>query len=370
MKTKVSIVIVLIVLIAGGYWWYVRPAPAENTVRIGVITSLTGPAASLGEFMHEGVRMAYEGGMKEKGIELVTEEDGCNGKGGVAAYQKLRAAGVRYIVGPLCGASRIPVLAAAENDEAILVTTGLALVTAPATRAHTFNVLPSVTAVTEAIFDYAAGTGGYRKISLLYPADDYGQENEIAARGRAVSSGVFLPSVEKYARGATDLRTQVLKLKTDGSDAVLVAAYGPDYAVFLKQAKELGLTKPIFAVSNVQTPEAAKMDAETGQKIYYSYPVSSGFPTVKAFGDAYRARHGGADGFVPMYVGSGYDALKILAAAVAECGDDFKCVDMRLKGLRGYAGANGPIDFDGRGNNGAAGGIEIRVLEKGVFSRM
>ena len=375
MKNSTKILIgLLIIVVIGIIGFSAGPKKETKTIRIGVLAPLSGVGASLGGCMQEGVEMAQAeinaaGGINGKQVELVIEDDQCNAKVGLTAYQKLQASGINYFVGPLCGVVRVPVLAAAEHNKTLLMTTGLALVTTPETKSYTYNVLPTAWDVAQRITEFGASRG-YKRISVLYADDDYGKENQLAIEEYASAHNITIPTEEKYTKGATDLRTQILKLKSDASDAVLVAAYGPDYAVFLKQAKELGLTKQILGVSSIQVPDAAKMDKETGQTVYYSYPAVSNSPSVVAFGEQYRKIKPAAGAFLPMYIGSGHDALTLLAQALKSCtNEDVACVNTALSNTQNYNGANGLISFGARGNNTAGSSIEIRVLQQGEFKR-
>ncbi|GEM_PF-1724224 len=346
----------------------------KGIIQIGVIAPLTGPGASLGEWMIDGVTFAQEeinakGGINGKRVELVIEDDKCNGKSSVDAYNKLRTQNIVYFIGPLCGAARVPVLEVAEREETVLITTGLALDTAPKTSAHTFNVLPSAWSVAQKIVEFAAAEG-YTVLSVLYSDDEYGKENDLAIKQYAEQHNLKLISVEKHARGSVDLRTQILKFKNDESQAVVAAAFGPEYAVFLKQASELDLNKPIFAVSSIQVPEAAIASQQTEEKVFYSYPSVSNLDSVVAFAEKFRLEDKDASLFLPMYIGAGYDALTLLVGALDTCGiNDQSCVNETLAATEGYKGANGLVSFDVDGNNLAESSMEVRTLYKGEFAQ-
>jgi len=362
MNKKVNIIILLVIVAAGLIWFGLNQSnqnkETEGPLKIGVIAPLTGPAARLGEWNLEGINKAKEeinteGGINGRLIELIIEDGKCTGSVGINSYKKLRDLDrVNYIIGPLCLAVRIPVLKIAGEDKVVIITTGLGHSSDPSIRPYTFNALPSVEAVAKRIIEFAVKDLGYKKISLLYSQDEYGVENEISIKKLAKEFGLEIVTVEKHARGAADLRTQILKFKNDGSEAILATTYPADYVVFLKQSLELGLNKQILAGSVLQAPDVSKMQAETGQKIYYSYPITkSETPSI--------------------YVGSGYDSLELLVNALKSCkAEDVRCVEKVLASTDNYQGVNGPITFDIRGNNAAANSIEIKVLDKGKFQRL
>lgn len=349
---------------------------ARDTVRIGMLAPLTGPGASLGEWTVKGATFAMEkinseGGIAGKKIQLVIENDGCTGKSALDATQKLLAQNITQIIGPLCGAARVPVLSANAGNQTIFMTTGLSLTSNLNTNKYAFNVLPPAGAVLEEILNFIYKKNPAEKISLLYTDDEYGKENQIAFSAYGKAEGKSANLSYAFPKGSTDLRTQILKLKVDTSSAVVMTAFPPEYAVFLKQAKELGLQKPIFAVSSIQTPEVAQINAQTGQKIFYSYPRVSDLNSVKEITEAYRKIHPEAPASLPMYFGSGYDSVILLVSAIKECGTgNNTCIHKILSSTKNHSGANGLISFNEHGDNTATGAIEVRILEKGVFSKL
>jgi branched-chain amino acid transport system substrate-binding protein len=372
MKTKYIAVIVLLVL--GGAFFVSNYNKSNEAIRIGVMVPLTGPAAALGEWSREGILLAEKeinenGGINGRKIELVIEDDGCDGRKAVDAFKKLQSLQkIDYFVGPLCGAARIPVIKAAEGTDAVIMTTGLAYAFHPKFNVATFNVLPTVESLAEKIVEFGSGELKYKKYSHLYSEDEYGNANNTTVNSTVQKLGGTIISSEKHPRGTNDLRTQLLKFKNDGSEVLIASTYGPDYAVLLKQAKELGFNKPILGVSSLQTPEPAAINKTSGQKIHYAYPAASTYHSVVAFGDLYRKNKPQAGAFIPMYIGAGYDSLMVLSKGLDACRNlKVDCVSNHIQNLK-HDGANGPISFSANGNNDNASSIEIRVLENGKFS--
>src|ERR1700710_2117054 len=66
------------------------PARAEDTIKIGVVSPLTGPAAESGGFMRNGIKLAVDavnasGGVLGKQLETVVEDDQTTNPGAVLA---------------------------------------------------------------------------------------------------------------------------------------------------------------------------------------------------------------------------------------------------------------------------------------------
>ncbi len=354
---------------------YFAANKTTKTAKVGVIMPLTGPSASLGEWMKKGVMAAQSeinasGGINGVTLELVIEDDKCDGKFGVGAYRKLHdVEKVNYFAGPLCAASRLPVLKTAENDNSVLITTGLAVTYNQNTTAKTFNVLPSVSLVTNNVIDYAFGHLGTKKVSLLKVVDELGNETEAAFKANMMDRGINNPHVESFTKGTSDMRSEITKIMSDDSDTVFLSGFSTDYVVFMKQVKELGLEKTIISLPSIQTPDIAKANVGTGLVVYYSNPSATDSTSSQAFLKMYQTKDPTASIMSPVYLGSGYDAVKILASGMRKCGDDVQCSQNYISQLDKYPGANGNITFGAKGNINSAGSMEIRVLRDGAFSK-
>lgn len=353
-KTGIAIIIIILLVIVG----IVRQDNQEtSTIRIGALIPLSGVGATLGEWMQKGAISAQDeinanGGINGRKIELVIEDDKCAGATGIASYRKMYdVQKIKYFAGPLCAAVRIPVLKNAENDNSLIITTGLAVTYGQNTTAKTFNVLPSATFITNNILNFAFNKLGAKNVSLLTLDDEFGKEAEMAFISEMGKKEINNPVIEKFAKGTTDMRSQIVKISKDPNDFVLVVGFTPDYAIFMRQASELGLKKTILALSPIQAPDAGKANVGTGLKIYYPHPSI-------------------APGTTPVYLGSGYDAVKILAFAIEKCGEDTDCANTAISSLQNYPGANGAITFGEKGNINSAESTEIRVLENGEFRKV
>ncbi len=370
-KIIVSVIVIVLIIIACLTGLKSRDT---STIKIGALIPLSGPGATLGEWMQKGALAAQEeinanGGINGRRIELVIEDDKCGGPSGIAAYRKLYdAQGVRYFAGPLCAAARIPVLKNSEADKSLIITTGLAVIYGQNTTATTFNVLPSVGIVTEKILNYGFDTMKIKGVSLLTVNDEIGTETEVTFNKLLARRGMATSHIERFTKGTSDMRTEITKIINDSSDAVLVVGFTADYAVFMRQARDLGLKKTILAISPVQAPDVAKANIGTGLVITYPHPSATQSESAQTFLGMYQKKDSTASIMSPVYLGSGYDAVKIIALAIETCGNDIACADKTISNLQNYPGANGSITFGEKGNVNSAESIEIRQLKEGVFS--
>ncbi|HNN17891.1 MAG TPA: ABC transporter substrate-binding protein, partial [Giesbergeria sp.] len=107
------------------------PAMAqEQVVKIGHSGPLSGPNTFAGRDNDNGVRLAVEElnarkinvGGKTLKFEVVSEDDQCDAKTGVAMAQKLVDSGVKYVMGPYCSGVAIPA-SRVYGDAGVMVST-------------------------------------------------------------------------------------------------------------------------------------------------------------------------------------------------------------------------------------------------------
>lgn len=79
---------------------------SDDTIKLGILCSLTGNSQTNGGYAQQGAKMAVEeinaaGGINGKQIELVIEDDGGKADTAINAYNKLQSQKVVAIVGPM-----------------------------------------------------------------------------------------------------------------------------------------------------------------------------------------------------------------------------------------------------------------------------
>lgn len=270
----------------------------------------------------------------------------------------------RLILGPLCNAASIPVAKLAEESRTIMITLGVSTKAIREAGNFSFTVLPSIGLQTEALAKYME-TGGIKSVSIAYVNDEYGVENketfEKAYNGK-------LMNAEAFDRSNADFRGILAKIKNDGSEAVVLVGYSPNFINIISQMKELGIGKRIFSVSNMQDPAIIAVTGNLTEGIIYTYPQVSGSEEFLAFLEKYNRKFGKNETSLPTYVGAGYDAAKIMAGAANKCGKNTECVKDELLKVKDYRGVNGAISIDEKGNSQMP--VEMRIIRGGKFARL
>jgi branched-chain amino acid transport system substrate-binding protein len=232
------------------------PAPADDTVKIGLIYSVTGPGSVLGPKQAEAAKMAYEeanaaggvnvGGKKLK-IEIVEHDD--ETKPGVAirrATEMVRTGGVKIIQG-----GTFAHVSLALNEEAgklgfyLMTTNGV-----PDSYFEKKTKAPYSLAVLGDNGMVGRGSAGYvvDKMKMKRPVffmPDYaygkfawGGAEDVLKNMKGVEYSVVWSPV-----GAADMTPLLIKCAESNPDVICFGQWGNDMITALKQAGEMGLKK-------------------------------------------------------------------------------------------------------------------------------
>lgn len=214
-------VIVLLALVVG-IAFYSRPQ-AGDTLKIGALYALSGPAAIFGEVSAQGVKDAVKYFEEKTGdkVDLVLEDSANDSKVAVSAATKmLEIDGIKFMVTGMSGVTNA-VAPVAEKAKAVLITdaAGYGLTK---DKDYLFQgLLPSLNDVPKQINDKAE----WQKVALLLINDEFSNLWETNWR-KDISAGKEIKAF-KFEKSMTDFKTDALKIKTFNPDVIVVIGYGP-----------------------------------------------------------------------------------------------------------------------------------------------
>jgi branched-chain amino acid transport system substrate-binding protein len=125
-------------------------------------------------------------------------------------------------------------------------------------------------------------------------------------------------------------------------------SYSPDGEVIIKQAKELGVTLPIYAAEPIENVTLAKNLGPLANGVIYIRPYINS-TLGKKFSEAYEAKYGHS---AEINDARSYDALRSLTEAARKCNLPLgaECVKSELFKIQNFEGTIGSISFDASGD--------------------
>lgn len=317
------------------------PAGGAESIKIGGILVVTGPAAYLGLPERRGIEMAIEevnaaGGIHGRKVELVSYDDQFNPAKAVSFGQRLiRSDKVVGIIGPSYSPASIGMIDLAQKEEIPTIMLGGATAISDPPKKWVFAVFPTTRLSMQRSFEYLKAKG-LKKSAILYIANAYGEDGVKEWEAAAAEYGFQAVAREKHAPDDSDLKPQLTRIRASGADHIFVWNGGHWAAITAKNWRELGMTD----VTLMYTPSAATAayldaakDAANGTflttaPMLVAKLLAPGFPNrdgIVAFAERYEKRHDQ----VTIFAGLGYDAARMMLDAIKRAGPEFTKAGVR-----------------------------------------
>jgi branched-chain amino acid transport system substrate-binding protein len=370
---KFLIGIIILVLVVGvGYTMVSRQAEEETeeettneeevtneveTVKIGFISPLTGDAASYGESIKRGVDLAAAD-LRMSNLEIIYEDSKCEGKEAVNAITKLIDVDkVQVVIGEACSGATLAAFPVAKDNKVVLISPASTSPKLSEAGAYFFRTVPS-DALQGNFGAELVDNKGFSKLAILYSNEEYGIGFTDVLTSSFEELGGEVVASESFEQKATDVRTQITKIKAAEPDALYIISNSPSAAVAaLKQLNELELEVVVFGSEGLKSPDIIEGAGDAAEGLILT-SVSSGTTDFKEnHNDAYDLDPG-------PFAAQGYDALLAIAMAIEEGAVTGEDISKKLVGIE-FEGASGNIAFDKNGE--ISGNYDVFEVKEGEF---
>jgi branched-chain amino acid transport system substrate-binding protein len=358
-----------------------RPAAAEEVVKVGALLSVTGPAAFLGGPEARTLELLVEqanakGGWGGRRIQLLLKDTGGSPEKAISfAKQLLEEEQVVAIIGPSTSGESMQVKPLAEAAKTPLLSCAAAEAIVNPVARYVFKTAQKDSHAALQIFQQLKKMG-LSKIALLTSNTGFGKAGKEQIEKTAPENGIQVVASEVYDKAATDLTAEVTKIKAAGPQAILNWSIEPAQSIVIKNARQLGLTIPIFqshGFANIQYAKAAGAAAEgvifPASKIVVAEALSDKDPQkgiLLAYKKEYEARF---KEDVSAFGGYAWDAFAILGKAVAAAGTDRAKVRDAIEGTKGLVATTGLFTMGPADHNGLdASSFVLLTVKNGQFA--
>jgi len=330
----------------------------EQIVKIGHSGPLSGPNTFAGRDNDNGVRLAAEElnarkinvGGKTLKFEVVSEDDQCDAKSGVAVAQKLVDSGVKYVMGPYCSGVAIPASRVYDGGGTMVSTVGTNPKVTQGGYKNLFRIIASDSQIGGNMASYAANTMKVKKVAVIDDRTAFGQGVAEEFAKEAQKLGLTIVGREFTNDKATDFMAILTSLKGKQPEAIFYGGYAPQAAPMARQMKQLGLTAKLLGGDTLCSPEMGKLGGDAVNDLVfcaYAGMLMDANDTTKAFQAKFNKRFGqNPDVYGPAY----YDQVMFIGEAMQKSGsiDPNKVGDwMRKNPFKGVLGEYG---YDDKGN--------------------
>jgi len=312
------------------------PAFAQETIKIGLVTALSGQSARAGEAITRGLQVAIDelnagGGVLGRKFELVRRDDEATpAKGVLAARELVFKEKVAVLFGGLdtpVSLAIVPIMNEAKVPFMGPWAAGTPITKNGANPNYVFRVSAVDEIVDKAMLQYAQKTFNAKKPGMILINNPWGESNEKGLKAALDAKGMKPAGIEKFEGNDVDVVPQLTRLKNAGADTLfLVGNVGPSAQV-VKSLDRMGWKVPIVShwgpaggrftelagpsapsVHFVQTYSFFGQQRPVGQKVLKM--LMAKYPDIKGAGDVTPA----------VGVANAYDAMHLVALAIRNAG--------------------------------------------------
>ena len=330
----------------------------SDEILIGEYESLSGSEATFGQSSHNGLVLAVEetnnsGGLLGKKIKLITEDNQGKPSETQTVVQKLinrdkvvaiigEVASSRSKAGaPICQAAKIPMITPASTNPEV-TTIG----------DYIFRVCFIDPFQATVMSKFAINSMKVKKIAVLIDQKN-AYSTGLADNFKQVytSMGGEIVEEQKYSAGDKDFKAQLTSIKAKNPEAIFIPGYYTDVNLISIQAREIGLTCPLFGSDGWESEkltEGKAKDALEGS--FFSTHVSSDDPSPKIqdYIKKYKTKYGKEPDAMSFLA---YDAGMILFDAIKKANStEGEKIKNELAKTKDYPGVTGVITINEQRN--------------------
>ena len=342
-----------------------------QTVKIGWLSSLTGPLSSAAIAENQGVQLAVDeinkaGGILGKPIELLTRDTAGDPTKAVNFAQQLAFSDkVQFVIGPVNsgeGLATTPILARAGVPN--IVVGSIDELTDAKKYPRAFRAINTNLQWIATANDYALKTLKKTRIAIIADTSGYGTASGKTALELLDKAGIKPVYQVLVDPNKTDLTDEMTKARSAGVDIVMPWSAATGLLGRLLNARgDMGWNVPVVGHPALMAAQIKKL---LNKPEYWDNTFASGYQSTtygadgklpertQALVDKVRPKFGGGDIDVLFWwVAMGYDTVKIIEHAAKTAGStDPAAIQKALEGTQNFKGVYATYSWSATERNG------------------
>lgn len=329
------------------------PALAQEKIKLGMIVTLSGPAAALGQQVRDGFALAVKdlgGKMGGRDVDVVVVDDELKPDAAVTKVKGLLERDkVDFVVGPIFSNILQAIHRPVTESKTFLISPNAG----PSTFAGKdcnpyFYVTSYQNDQVHEILGKVAQDRGYKRMYLMVPNYQAGKDSvagfKLDYKGEIVEES-YMPL------NTLDFQPELSKISSQKPDALFTFMPGGLGVNFVKQYRQAGLADSIPVLSAFTVDEStlpAQQDAAVGMFGGANWAPNLDNPQSKKFVASYEAAYNSVPG---TYAFQAYDAAMLIDSAVRAVKDDLSDKDAVRAALKkaDFTSLRGAFKFNTNG---------------------
>ena len=317
------------------------PAHAQETIKIGLVTALSGQSARAGEAITRGLQIAIDelnagggarsGSLKGRKFELLRRDDEATpAKGVIAARELLFKEKVAVLFGGLDTPVSIAIVPIVNQEKVPFMgpwAAGTPITKNGANPNFVFRVSAVDEIVNKAMLQYSQKTFNAKHCGMILVNNPWGESNEKGLTAALAAKGMTAAGIEKFEANDVDVVPQLSRLKAAGADCLfLVGNVGPSAQV-VKSLDRMGWKPPIVSHWGPAGGRFTELAGPSAKEVHFVQTYSFfgkqtpvGEKVLKALMAKYPDIKGPGDVTPAVGVANAYDGMMLTAMAIENAG--------------------------------------------------
>lgn len=336
----------------------------KDTIKIGGIFSVTGPASFLGDPEKKSMELAIEeinvaGGVDGRMLEaIIYDTEGDPSKAVSSAGKLINRDRVTAIIGPSLTPTTLAVVPMVDRAGLPFISCAAGNKIVEPIKPWVFKTAQSDIQAVSAIYNDLKKRG-ISRVALITVANAFGESGREQLLDQAPDFGITISGAESYGAKDTDMTAQLTKLRQDEPEAIVCWGTNPGPAVVAKNVDQLGIDIPLYQSHGVASPKFIQLAGQAAEgillptgKILVAGLLPDDDPqkdVLLGYINAYEKKYNET---VSGFGGYAYDAIHLLAKAMAETDGDKAKIRENLENIKGHVGISGIFSFGKTDHNG------------------
>lgn len=326
-------------------------------IKVGAVMPMTGPIAAYGQAAYLGVELANKLQNKLKNGDTVKvvllDNKGDKVDTATATTRLISSDKVVAILGALTSSNTAQIISIAEKKQVPVIASVATNDKLTAKRNYANRVCFTDSFQGEVVAKYAQDSGFKSAVVIVDQAQVYSLGLAKAFQRKFKENGGKILKKIKITSGDKDFKAVVSQIKKLNPDFLFIPTYHPEASMIARQAKQLGLHKPMFSGDGVANQTFIDLGGDSVEGYMYTDFFDYTNPpsqTSKDFVEFHKKETGKAE--VNSFTALAADTYNILLSAINKCANpsDSVCINSELKKTKDFDGVSGTISLDKNGD--------------------
>ncbi len=323
-------------------------------IKIGVILSLSGDLAPIGQMVQKGIELAVEeinliGGVDNSKLKLIFFDDKSEtAESSKGAEMFFREGDIPVIIGGVSNDSTISIISVTSKIRMPVISPVASGIGISKVSPYVFrNGLTDVSQA-KAMAEHAFTVMKLRTFAVIYSNDEQGVNLNRIFSQRIQEIGGKIIANESYDSPASDFSVLLSKLKVIEPQAIYFTGKINDILLITRQSVSQGLNVSFLGTDNWREDELITLGGEYVEGAVYTASFNKYSSDklvvnfVQRFRDKFRTEPN-------SWSAQGYDAARLVVQAMFSGGKDKQGIKDGLLKIKNFPGVTGKISFDSTG---------------------